>query len=64
MWTLTIKYRIPTLQSSDPRKLNNKEGPRENISISLIRRNKIVIGVGGRERTRWEKEWRGEHRMD
>jgi hypothetical protein len=28
-WTLDMKSRINTLQSTDPKKLNNKEGPRE-----------------------------------
>ena len=28
-WTLAIKYRTTTLQSTDPKKLSNKEGPRE-----------------------------------
>jgi hypothetical protein len=28
-WTLAIKYRIAMLQSTDPKKPSNKEGPRE-----------------------------------
>jgi hypothetical protein len=28
-WTLAIKYRIPTLYSTDPKKLNKKEGRRD-----------------------------------
>ena len=28
---LAMKYRIPTLYSTDPKKLNKKEGPRENV---------------------------------
>ena len=28
-WILVIKYRIPMLQFTDPKKLNNEEGPRE-----------------------------------
>ena len=26
-WILAIKYRIPTIHSTDPNKLNRKEGP-------------------------------------
>jgi len=28
-WILAIKYRIMMLQSTDPKKLNNKEDPRK-----------------------------------
>jgi hypothetical protein len=67
-WTLAIKYRIPMLQSTDPKKLSNSEGPREDVWISLRRGNKIVIWSGWRERTGWERgygeEWRrGEWRV-
>jgi hypothetical protein len=29
-WILAVKYRITMLQSTDQKKPNNKEGPREN----------------------------------
>lgn len=38
------------LQSTDSKKLGNKEGPRDNVLISLRRGGKIVIGG------RWERE--------
>ena len=50
-WTLAIKYRTTTLQSTDPKKLSNKEGPREDARISLRRGNKTEIGGGWREGT-------------
>ena len=42
------------LHSTDPKELNNKEGPREDARLSLRRENKIVV-IGGRweERTGW-----------
>ena len=52
---LAIKYRIPMLHSTNPKKLNKKEGPSEGAWISFRRVNKIVIrgrcgrNEGGRE---------------
>jgi hypothetical protein len=37
------------LQSTDPKKLGNKEGPREEVWISLRRGNKIDVGGGWRQ---------------
>ena len=31
-WALAIQYRVTTLQSTDPKKLNNKDGPKEDAS--------------------------------
>lgn len=36
-WILAIKYRIPTLHSTDPKKLNNKKRPRESFSEGKIK---------------------------
>ena len=33
-WMLALKYRILTLQHTDPKNLNNKEGSREDALIS------------------------------
>jgi hypothetical protein len=44
-WILAIKNRISLLQCTDPKKLNNKEGSREDALISLRRGNKTVIGM-------------------
>jgi hypothetical protein len=30
-WILAIKYRIPTLHSTEPKKLNKKAGPSEDV---------------------------------
>jgi hypothetical protein len=38
-------------------KLDNKEGPREYVLISLKSRNKTVIAGGWREGTWWERGW-------
>jgi hypothetical protein len=43
-WILTINYRIPTPHSTDPKKLNKKEGTNEDAWIAFRRGNKIVIG--------------------
>ena len=43
-WILTIKYRIPTIYSIGPKKLNKKEGPSEDACISIIRGNNLFIG--------------------
>lgn len=58
-WILAIKHRIPMIHSTDPEKLNNKEGPSEDAGIFLRRGNKIVIGGGCREGTGWERGWGG-----
>jgi hypothetical protein len=52
---LAIKFRIPTLQSTDLKKLNNKEGLREVAGISLRKGNKIAISCGGKEGIGWER---------
>jgi len=43
------------LQSTDPKKLSNKESLKEDVGISLRRRNKIDIVNGWREQTGWER---------
>ena len=43
------------LQSTDPKKLNKKEGPSEDASIPLRRGNKIIMGGRGREGPGWER---------
>ena len=43
-------------QSTDPKTLCNKAGPRKDAGISLRRRNKMGTGDGGREGTGWERE--------
>jgi hypothetical protein len=45
---------------TDPKKLDKKEGPSEDASIPLRRRNKITMGGRGKERTRWERGTRCE----
>jgi hypothetical protein len=50
------------IHSTDPKKLNKKEGPSENAEISLRRENKIIIGERRREGTGWERAWGGEWR--
>jgi hypothetical protein len=34
-WKLALKYRITTLQSTDPKKQSNKEGSREHACMNL-----------------------------
>ena len=41
-------------------KFNEKEGPSEDASIPLRRRNKIIIVGRGKEGTRWERAGGGE----
>ena len=41
-WILVKKYKIPMIQPTDPKKFNKKEGPSENASIPLRRRNAII----------------------
>ena len=49
-WILTMKYRITTLQSTEAKKPNKKEGPREDAWITFRRENKMDIrGDGGRD---------------
>ena len=48
------------LHSTDPKKLNKKEGPSEDASIPLRRGNKIVMGDRGRKGTVWERGESGE----
>jgi hypothetical protein len=60
MLILVIKYTLPMLQSTDPQKLNKKEGTSKDARISLRRGNKIIIRGRWRERTWWERGWRGE----
>jgi hypothetical protein len=46
---------MPTgLQATDPMKLSNKEGPREDSCIFLRKGNKIDIGEEWREETGWK----------
>ena len=40
---LAIRYRISMLYFTDPKNVNNKEGPNKNVQISLRKGNKIVI---------------------
>jgi hypothetical protein len=56
-WVLAIKYRMPMLYSTDPKKLNKKEGPSKDAWISHRRGNKIVIRCRGREGSGWEREF-------
>lgn len=53
-WVLAAKYSITMLQSTDPKKQSNKEGPGEDVWI-LLRRGDKVIKDGWRERTRRER---------
>jgi hypothetical protein len=55
-WILAINYRIPMVNSTDPKKLNKKEDPSEDACFTLCKGNnnnnkgnKIVIGSRGRE---------------
>ena len=54
-----MKYRIPLLQPTDPKKLNNKEGLREDACISLRMGNKI-FNREWREGTGWRREYGNE----
>lgn len=48
-WILPVKLRITLLQSTDIRKLGNKEGSGLEKGISLGRSNRIdIVGRGGR----------------
>jgi hypothetical protein len=46
---ISQKYRIPMLHSTDPKKINKKEGPSEDASILFRKGNKIIMGGRGRE---------------
>jgi hypothetical protein len=50
---------MTVLQSTDSKKQNNKEDPREDAWISLRRGNKLDTGSGWREGTVWEMGCRG-----
>jgi hypothetical protein len=41
------------IHSTDPKKLNRKEGPSEDVSIPLRRGKKIIMGHRGREGPEW-----------
>jgi hypothetical protein len=47
------------LQSTDPKKLSNKEGPRRDISISLRVRNRKDIRGRWRKGNVWKGVWKG-----
>ena len=47
------------LQSTDPKKLSNKKGPRRDISISLRVRNRKDIRGGWRKGNVWKGVWKG-----
>ena len=53
MWILVIKYRIYVLKSTDPKRINNKEGPREDVWVSFC---------GWMEGTRWREDRDGNSR--
>ena len=57
-WTLAIKYRLPMQHPTSPNKLN-KAGTREDAWILLKRGNKIFLSGRWRERTGWERRWKG-----
>jgi hypothetical protein len=44
------------LQYTDPKKLGNMEGPREDMQISLRRGNRTTIRGRRREGTQWERK--------
>jgi hypothetical protein len=47
---LASMYRIPMVQPTDCKKFNKKKVAREDVSIPLTRRNKIIMGSeGGRD---------------
>jgi hypothetical protein len=48
-WILTKKDRVPIKHPKDPEKLNKKDAPSEDVSITLRRRNKIIMGGKWRE---------------
>ena len=56
-WTLIIKYRISTLYSIEPKKLNKKKSPNEHCWISFKRGIKQSEEADGRKRENWMGEW-------
>jgi hypothetical protein len=54
---ISKRYRILLVHPTGPKKLNKKEGPSEDASIPLRKRNKIIKRVRGREGTGWERWW-------
>jgi hypothetical protein len=56
-WILAIKYKITSLQSTYPKKSNNREGSREDGLIFLRRGNKIDISSGWRDGSGCERGW-------
>jgi len=54
-WILAIKYRVTILYSTYPKKVSNKEGPKEDALISLRRGNKIDIRGEWREEIVWKR---------
>jgi hypothetical protein len=56
-----LRICIPRMQPTNC-KLNKREGPQEDTSISLRRGNKIIMGGRGRKRSGWERGQRGEMR--
>jgi hypothetical protein len=54
-WILPQKHRILMRHPTDHKKLNKKEGPSENASISLGRNNQIITRGRGREGSWWER---------
>lgn len=47
------------LQFTDPKKLSNKDGPRDDDRVSLRRENKIDIGSKWREECGWKRNGKG-----
>ena len=56
-WTVIIKYRISTLYSIEPKKLNKKKSPNEHCWISFKRGIKQSEEADGRKRENWMGEW-------
>jgi hypothetical protein len=57
---ISQKYRISMTHPTDHKKFDKKEGPSEDSSTTLGRRNRIILGGKGRERPRWERRGGGE----
>ena len=56
------KTKISTTHPSDPKNLNNKEEPSEDLSRTLRRGSQIVMGGTGREGPVWE--WGRERKVE
>ena len=56
---LSKTYRIPIIYLTDPKKLCKKESPSDDASISLRRRNNIIVGDRVREGLQWEMRGKG-----